>query len=298
MSKVAKYEVVKSYKTQLKIDDREKNTIDNYLGAFNDLCRYLSVVKGVDIGNDLCYVKKEDLIDYKNHLRENPYKDNKYYAPKTINNKISGINKYFSLNERQDLKLDTITVRDNPFFDDEDLIYDEEIDRLERKAIELKKERLLYMIRTFRCTGIRVSEIKYITVEALKCGKASIYNKGSVHPIVIPDTIRADLIKYCEDKGIKEGAIFITRSGKVVDPSYIRKSLKWLAKKAEVNPKKIYPHNIRHYFALKFMETNNGDIATLKDILGHSNVRTTMIYLKKPMSECRRKMNNILKIIS
>lgn len=291
--KEEKYQVVKDYNIMLKTDERRDNTIRDYTLALRDFCEYMKSVNG---DTNLSNITKLDVVRYKDSLSNIPYKDNKFYIPRTINNRISGINKYLHLTNRDMMKVNTITITEDPFLNEETMIVDREIKLLEEEAYRRGKMRLYYMIKVFRCIGIRVSEIKYITVEAINNGITYVHNKGSVHPIVIPDDLKKELTSYYKSLGIKSGCIFLTRGKKVVDPSYIRKSLKWLAKKASVNPKKIYPHNFRHYFALKFLEMNNGDIESLQKVLGHKNVKTTMVYLKKPMSECKRKMNNIYKL--
>lgn len=288
-----KYQVVKDYNVMLKTDERSDNTIRDYTLSLRGFCEYM---KGVNGDISLSNITKLDVVKYKDSLLKIPYKGNKLYIPRTINNRISGINKFLHLTNRDMMKINTITITEEPFFNEDKMMVDREVKLLEDEAYRRKKYRLYYMIKVFRCTGIRVSEIKYITVEAINNGITYVHNKGSVHPIIIPDDLKKELTLYYESIGIKSGCIFLTRNGNIVDPSYIRKSLRWLAKKAGVNTSKIYPHNFRHYFALKFLEMNNGDIESLQKVLGHKNVKTTMVYLKKPMSECKRKMNNIYKL--
>ena len=146
-----------------------------------------------------------------------------------------------------------------------------------RLRIAANGSRIAYIIRTMCETGIRVSELKYITVEAVACGRAEVDCKGKVRVILIPERLRRALLKYAKEQEIKSGCIFVTRSGVPINRSNIWRDMKALCAKAGVDREKVFPHNLRHLFARTFYSVER-DIVSLADVLGHSNVNTTRIY--------------------
>lgn len=161
-----------------------------------------------------------------------------------------------------------------------------------RAAEAQKNERLAILLQTICATGIRVSEIKGITVEAVKQGRGQIFSKGKLRQILIPKELCKILRSYCERKNIKTGYIFITRSGRLLDRSNIWKMMNRLARDAKVKLPKAFPHNLRHLFACSYYEKYK-DIVRLADILGHSCVDTTRIYTKQNGEEQQKQIEDL-----
>ena len=163
-------------------------------------------------------------------------------------------------------------------------------------AKQKKNERLNLIIQTICATGIRVSELQYITVEATKCGEAIVNCKAKTRSVFIVKELKQKLLRYAAEKEIKSGMIFVTKSGKPINRTNIWREMKALCKNANVNPQKVFPHNLRHLFARTFYGIEK-DIAKLADILGHSSINTTRIYIISTGTEHRRRMENMHLII-
>ena len=168
--------------------------------------------------------------------------------------------------------------------------------RLVNTAKQKGNERLNLLIQPICSTGIRVSELQYITVEAVKCGEAVVTLKGKTRTVFIVKELKQKLLRYARDQKISSGAIFITRSGKPMSRTNIWREMKSLCEQAGVNPQKGFPHNLRHLFARTFYGIEK-DIAKLADILGHSSINTTRIYIITTGDEHRRRMENMRLII-
>ena len=152
------------------------------------------------------------------------------------------------------------------------------------------------IIQTICATGIRVSELQYITVEAAKCGEAIVNCKAKTRSVFIVKELKQKLLRYAAEQEIKSGMIFVTKSGKSINRTNIWREMKALCKDANVNPQKVFPHNLRHLFARTFYGIEK-DIAKLADILGHSSINTTRIYIISTGTEHRRRMENMHLII-
>ena len=171
-----------------------------------------------------------------------------------------------------------------------------EYKRLCQAAKQKKNERLNLIIQTICATGIRVSELQYITVESAKCGEAIVNCKAKTRSVFIVKELKQKLLRYAEEQGIKSGMIFVTKSGKPINRTNIWREMKALCKDANVNPQKVFPHNLRHLFARTFYGIEK-DIAKFADILGHSSINTTRIYIISTGTEHRKKMENMHLII-
>ena len=167
-----------------------------------------------------------------------------------------------------------------------------EYDRLLQAAKTTKNWRLYHIMQTICATGIRISELRYITVEAVASGMAEIRLKGKIRTILLPKDLCRLLAKYIKRNGITSCSVFTTKSGKPVNRSNIWREMKNLCKLANVNPNKVFPHNLRHLFDRVFYKKHK-DIVRLPDILGHSSVNTTRIYTMESGETHRRQMNNL-----
>ena len=168
--------------------------------------------------------------------------------------------------------------------------------RLVNTAKQKGNERLYLLLQTICTTGIRVSELQYITVEVVKCGEAVVSLKGKTRSVFIVRQLQKKLLRYIAEQNIRSGAVFITRSGKPMSRSNIWREMKSLCVQAGVNPDKVFPHNLRHLFARTFYGVEK-DIAKLADILGHNSINTTRIYIITTGNEHRKQMENLRLII-
>ena len=217
-----------------------------------------------------CVRDIDHFLGFRDYIRE------KKYGNGTINSIYGSVNKFMRyLNA--DFRLRYERIQRQIFLPPNKELTIREYDQLLNTAKERKNHRLYMMLQTICGTGIRVSELRFITVESLSPGMAVISNKGKVRTVLIPSDLIRNLRKYCHEMNITSGPIFITRTGNPLDRSNICKMLKRLAELAGVSVKKVFPHNLRHLFARSYYEKYH-DIARLADILGHSNVNTTRIY--------------------
>ena len=197
---------------------------------------------------------------------------------------LSSINAFFVFMGWYDLKVKTLKIQRRIFADKSKELSKAEYELLLIAAKDKKNERLYYLMQTIASTGLRVSEIKYVTCEAVRQGQAVINCKGKIRQIFLPKKLCQMLKKYIKSRNIKSGSVFITRSGKPLDRCAIWKMLKDLCESAGVSKDKVFPHNFRHLFARTFYSLQK-DIVRLADILGHSSVETTRIYTMESGTE-------------
>jgi site-specific recombinase XerD len=257
------------YITYLKNEEHAESTVEKYVRDTRAFGEFLNGEA----------VTKEVAIVWKNSLNAN-------YAPESINSMIASVNSFFKFKEL-DIKLKPLKIQKKTFKSDEKILTFEEYQRILRAAKAMKKERIFHIIETICATGIRVSELKFITVETVTHGFAEVTNKGKTRTIFIPDDLRKSLLNYAKKLSIKSGYIFVTKSGNPVDRSNIWSEMKKLCKAANVNPSKVFPHALRALFARMFYKVDK-DLSKLADMLGHSNLNTTMIYIMDSGVQHRR----------
>ena len=216
---------------------------------------------------ELC---KTAVLGYKSYLCE-------HYAPVSVNAALSSLNSFFNFWEWSDLKVKNLKIQKQVFASGDNELTKAEYDRLLRAAQSKKNERLYLLMQAICSTGIRVSETRYITVEAVNCGVANINCKGKRRQVFLPRQLCQMLKRYIKEQKIKSGAVFVTKTGNPLDRSNIWSDMKKLCKAANVSEKKVFPHNLRHLFARTYYSLQK-DIVRLADILGHSSVNTTRIY--------------------
>ena len=209
---------------------------------------------------------------------------------------VASLNALFSFLGWTDLKVKSIKLQRQIYCPEEKELTKAEYMRLVNTAKQKGNERLNLLIQTICGTGIRVSELSYITVEAVKCGEAVVSLKGKTRSVFIVRDLQKKLLRYAAEQKIISGAIFITRNGKPMSRTNIWHEMKNLCKQAGVNPQKVFPHNLRHLFARTFYGIEK-DIAKLADILGHSSINTTRIYIITTGNEHRQRMENMRLII-
>ncbi len=272
--------IISSFKIYLQNEEKSTNTIEKYI---RDVKAFAIYANNLD-------VTKEMVIAYKNKL----IVDN--YAVRSINSMIASLNSLFVFVGWDDLKVKSIKLQRQIYCSEEKELTKAEYLRLVNTAKQKGNERLNLFIQTICGTGIRVSELQYITVEAAKCGEAVVSLKGKTRSVFIVRGLQKKLLRYAAEQGIKSGAIFITRNGKPMSRTNIWREMKNLCEQANVNPDKVFPHNLRHLFARTFYSIEK-DIAKLADILGHSSINTTRIYIITTGNEHRQRMENMRLIV-
>lgn len=225
------------------------------------------------------------VLEYKHKLTE-------VYSTATVNSVIASLNGFFDYIGRYELKLRSVKVQRQVFLDGKRELTRDEYERLICAARKVGKTRLMVIMQTICSTGIRISELRFITAEAVKRGCADVSCKGKRRQVLLPCRLVIILKNYMKKTGINSGALFITRGGKNVDRSNIWSEMKKLCRAAGVESTKVFPHNLRHLFARVFYEVHR-DIVHLADILGHSNVNTTRIYTMESSCEHRRRIDSL-----
>jgi len=269
-------ELLQKFAEQLKYEEREPSTIEKYLRDIQIFAKWLQERE----------ITKEKLTAYKEHLIK------KKYSPKTINGILSAINKFLTFAESPELKVKYLRIQRQLFRSVGRELTKAEYQKLLDTAQTLGKERLSLLMQTICATGIRVSEVKYITVEAVKVGKAEISLKGKIRTILLTGKLCKKLLRYAKAKKISSGEIFLTRSGNGLGRKQIWAEMKSLCKKAGIEPGKVFPHNLRHLFARTFYKICK-DVAKLADVLGHSSIETTRIYLISTGAEHLRMLSKL-----
>ena len=272
--------IIEDYKRNLKLEEKSANTIEKYIRdvkAFREYAKNQSIIK-------------ELVIEYKEKLISDEY------AVRSINSIIASLNSFFSFANLEGLKQKTIKEQRQIFCPEEKELTKEEYNRLLNAAESNGNKRLNLILQTICGTGIRVSELQFITVDAVKRSEAIVFCKGKRRSVFIVKALQRKLLRYATEQNIKSGCIFITRTGKPVSRTNIWRDMKNLCKEAHVNPDKVFPHNLRHLFARVFYGIEK-DIAKLADILGHSSINTTRIYIISTGTEHRQRMENMCLII-
>lgn len=271
---------IAAFAVYLKSEEKSENTIEKYIRDVRAFTAYM--------GN--AEITKEAVIAYKNKLLSEGY------AVRSINSMIASINSLFAFLGWEDLKVKSFKLQQKIYCPEEKELTKAEYMRLVNTAKQKGNERLNLLIQTICGTGIRVSELQYITVEAVTSGEALVSLKGKTRSVFIVRDLQRKLLRYAAEQKITSGAIFITRTGKPMSRTNIWREMKSLCEQAGVNPQKVFPHNLRHLFARTFYGIEK-DIAKLADILGHSSINTTRIYIITTSNEHRQRMENMRLII-
>ena len=253
-------ELIEKFKNHLVNEEKSEATLEKYI---RDISAFLAWLCGQA-------VNKTVSLAYKNFLTEN-------YKPASVNSMLSSINSFFTYNEWCDCRVKSLKIQKQVFASKDKELTKEEYDKLLDAARSKKNERLYLLMQTICSTGIRVSELKFITVAAVSSGVAEIRCKGKFRQVFLPKKLCRILTDYIRERKIKSGAVFISKNGKPLDRSNIWADMKKLCEVAGVSKDKVFPHNLRHLFARTYYSLQK-DIVRLADILGHSSVNTTRIY--------------------
>ena len=269
-------EQIREFSRYLREEERETATIDKYSRDVKDFFIWLKDRE----------ISRERIAEWKQHLRRVGRK------PVTINGKLSALNKFLSFLGWTDCRTKYLKVQRKLFRSTEKQLTKQEYIRLLEAAHSLGRERLALLMETICATGIRVSEVQYITVEAVQTGQTEIALKGKIRTILLPGKLCRKLQKYAQKRKIVSGEIFLTRNGKGLSRRQIWAEMKSLCEKAGIMPSKVFPHNLRHLFAQTFYRVCR-DVAKLADVLGHSSIETTRLYLISTEAEHVRQMERM-----
>lgn len=279
MKKILDPKKMQEFEFYLRNEERSVATIEKYM---RDIRFFASFVCDAEID-------KQKVLDYKSKLGET-------YAVASANSMIAAMNCFLRFCGWHDLCVKQFKMQREVYCSEEKELTRAEYIRLLEAANAKHNERLNLIIQTICGTGIRVSELQYITVEALKNGEAIVNCKGKNRRVFIVPELKKKLLRYVKEQGISTGTVFVTRGGKPVNRHSIWKDMKALCEQANVAPSKVFPHNLRHLFARTFYGIEK-DIAKLADILGHASINTTRIYIVTTGAEHKRKMEHMRLII-
>lgn len=267
--------MLQSFRTFLYEEEKSRATLEKYM---RDLRRFTKFAIGRSLDKTL-------VRDYKMQLATQ-------YAARSVNSMLAALNSFLRFAGWNDLCVKPFRIQRDAYCSDEKEMTKAEYSALVNTAKATHNERLSLLLQTICGTGIRVSELSFITVEAARKGESIVSCKGKTRRIFLVSALRNKLLKYAAHHNIRSGAIFVTRSGKPMDRSNIWREMKALCQEAGVAPTKVFPHNLRHLFARTFYGIEK-DIAKLADILGHSNINTTRIYIITTGTEHRRRMETM-----
>lgn len=272
-------QTIKTFKRHLVENEKADATIQKYL---HDLHCFAAFVAGHPLDKAL-------VLNYKKMLEQ-------HYTIRAANSMLAALNAFLRFVGWHDLVVKQFKVQKEAYCSEEKELTKEEYAALVRAAEQKNNERLSLVLQTICGTGIRVSELQSITVEAVKRGEAVVSCKGKTRKVFIVKALRKKLLRYAKEQKIVSGILFVTKSGNPLDRCNIWRQMKELCVQAGVSPQKVFPHNLRHLFARTFYGIEK-DIAKLADILGHSNINTTRIYIISTGAEHQRHMENMRLIL-
>ena len=268
-------DLIEKFKDFLINEEKASATLEKYMRDIKAFYRWVS-------GSEL---DKRKVLDYKEYLIGK-------FAPASVNSVLSSLNSFFEFNNWHEMKVKMLKIQKQIFAQKDKELSKSEYERLLDAALKKSNEKLYLLMQTICSSGIRVSELQYITVEAVKLRKATINCKGKMRIVILPKELCRMLTEYAKTQNITSGAVFITKTGKPLDRSTIWKMMKALCESAKVSKEKVFPHNLRHLFARTFY-TLQKDIVRLADILGHSSVNTTRIYTMETGEIHRRQVQKL-----
>lgn len=269
-------EQIRSFALHLHEDEKSEATVEKYI---RDVSAFSSFLREREL-------TKQEVIEYKKQISGN-------YAPASVNSMLVSINSFLDFIGFHDLRVKLLKIQRQMFVSEKKELTAAEYRRLLKAA---QGTRLALVIQTICETGIRVSELEFITVEAVECGRAVVDCKNKTRVILIPTALRKILLQYIKKTGVKAGSVFVTKTGKKLNRSNIWRDMKALCERANVDQEKVFPHNLRHLFARTFYSLER-DIVRLADLLGHSSINTTRVYTIETGREhfnCLERMHRVL----
>ena len=269
---------LEGFKKSMEAEEKSPYTIAKYVRDTESFIQYA--------GNS--ELSKETVISWKKHLIDEGY------MPASINSMIASLHHYLMYIGKEDCKVKSLRIQRKVYRDRKEELSREDYYTLIKRCED--NERLKMIIETLGSTGVRVSELKHFTPEAVRSGAVRISCKNKIRTVIVPEKLKWMLLSYARRKRITAGCIFCTSNGKPLDRSNICTELKKLAMKAGIDPEKVYPHNFRKLFAHEFYNTYK-DIAALADVLGHSSIETTRIYIMTSGTEHRKQIENLMMVM-
>ena len=269
-------EHIQAYANHLRLEEKSAATVEKYL---RDIRSFICWLDGREI-------TKEQTAAWKAHLTEQGY------APASVNAMLSALNSLLDFLELGTCRVKFLKLQRRMFRDDSRDLTRSDYNALTAAAKARGKVRLALLMEALCATGIRVSEVRYITVEAAKAGRAEIALKGKIRTILLPNKLCRKLLKYAKQQKTASGEIFLTRNGAPLSRRQIWAEMKGVCKYVGVEPSKVFPHNLRHLFATAFYRASR-DIVKLADVLGHSSIETTRIYLLTSGAEHQRQLDRL-----
>ena len=249
-----------SFERYLTKEEKSRATVEKYLRDVRSFFRFSNTGS----------ISKEQMIAYKEYLTDR-------YAPASVNSMLAAVNGFLEWAGYPQYRVKPLKIQREIFTKPEKELSKEEYIRLVKAAEEKQNCRLALILQTICATGIRVSELQFITLETARTGRTVVDCKGKKRTVFLPGALSRALQEYCREHGIKEGVVFRTKNRKPLDRSNIWRDMKNLCCSAGVEPEKVFPHNLRHLFARTYYHMEK-DLSRLADLLGHSNVTTTRIY--------------------
>ncbi len=276
MENILTSERIARFTEHLQSDEKAQNTIEKY---HRDAVRFMQFLNRLP-------VTKETVIQYKKHLL------NKRYSARSINSMLASINALLSFLGWEQCRVRGLKIQRMVYCPEERELTKAEFKRLIQTAQRKNNQRLSLLLETIGATGIRISELPFITVEAAKAGVATVSLKGKTRQVFLVKELKRKLLCYAAKQNIQSGMIFVTKSGRAISRTNVWREMKALCGQANVAPQKVFPHNLRHLFARVFYEIQR-DIAKLADVLGHSSMETTRIYIVSTGAEHRKCMEQM-----
>jgi len=268
-------ELIQIFKEYLIDEEKSAATLDKYI---RDITAFMHWSNSQELSKSLVLEYKQEIIEK--------------YAPASVNSIISSLNSFFSYNEWYDLKVKALKIQKQIFTNKDKELTKTEYERLLKAAKSKNNQRLYYLMQTICSSGLRVSELRFITTDAVRCGQATINCKGKMRIVILPKQLCKMLKDYIKENNIKSGSVFVSKNGKPLDRSNIWSDMKKLCESAGVSKDKVFPHNLRHLFARTYYSIQK-DVVRLADILGHSNVNTTRIYTMETGEIHRRQIQKL-----
>lgn len=266
---------VMGFLTELRQEEKSEATLDKYE---RDIRKFIRFLDGQSVTKERVIAYKQDLI--------------RDYAPVSVNSMLTPVNRFLRYLDLYDCIVRTLKIQRAAFRSTDREITREEYVRLVKAAEQSGDVRTSLILQTIAATGIRISELPFITVEALRDGIAHVSLKGKHREVLIPKKLKKKLKDYVSSRKTVSGSVFVTKNGKPIHRSNILRAMKRLCELAHVEAKKVFPHNFRHLFACQFYKATR-DIVRLADILGHSNINTTRIYTVVSMEEQGKQINRL-----
>ena len=269
-------EGIGTFKEHLLSEERSANTVEKYLRDVNAFAAYC----------EGSAVTKDTVIAYKQHLIDAGYK------ARSINSMLASLNGFFTFVGWNDCRVRSLRLQREVYCEESRELTRAEYERLCAAAERKHNERLNLILQTICGTGIRVSELSFITAEAVKRGEATVSLKGKTRTVLLVKDLQKKLLRYMAERKITTGPVFVTKNGNPLSRTNIWREMKNLCREAHVDPGKVFPHNLRHLFARIFYGLDK-DIAKLADILGHSSIETTRLYIITTGKEHRKRMERM-----